>query len=95
MIDEPWKNLMSKIIKDQVTFEDVVLAACHLVEKGENPTQSAVRKIIGSGSFVFISKALAQWKMDCYKRYSSVNSYRRGCQDTIRKIQNILDDLYQ
>lgn len=45
-----------------ITDAKVHAAADALAERGENPTQSAVRRELGGGSFATIGPALQQWR---------------------------------
>ncbi len=44
------------------TKEEIWAAAGALVEAGERPTLSAVRKAVGGGSFTTISEAMTEWR---------------------------------
>ena len=44
------------------TKEDIWAAATMLAEAGERPTLSAVRKVVGGGSYTTISEAMAEWR---------------------------------
>ena len=44
------------------TKEDIWAAATTLVEAGERPTLSAVRRAVGGGSYTTISEAMAEWR---------------------------------
>jgi hypothetical protein len=45
-----------------ITKEQIFSAADELDRSGQNPTLSAVRKVVGGGSFTTISDAMTEWK---------------------------------
>jgi Plasmid replication region DNA-binding N-term len=47
-----------------ITRDDVFAAANSIFAQGKNPTQAAVRSVLGQGSFATISKYLQEWRQE-------------------------------